>query len=575
MTSKTRVPMTRRRRRSVLAIPLLGAQLVIGIAGAETDRSVPETSSVPSSSTTIPGPVTTETTTTTEPSVTTGVEVTSTTADTDASTSTTKPTPKPPKSTTTRPTASTSKSTPPKTEDGPTSSVPKASRPTPIAEVEGDEPGMGDGKSDLVSLSSVNSSASGNTGGGNVSGDNPLVKVADGKFVSLSVSPTGKTGKTGESTLLSAVETVGVSTQTVAAASKEASVNTQFKLAAAETKMEAAQKKTKTERLGLDDAESEIKKADSLLTKTAAAGYANAFGPNDPKVIPLSDGLQGSPAREYAASAMNVATTGQDTAAAKMVEARKQVVVAETSEKTAKAEVDFAAASVKRADAEAKKLAAQSAALTITTGPATSAANTVAPAVESTLTDLPDEVSVEAAVEDVTPAASPEAEAEAEAATSTLQTKVGDPALNALIAQSGQVTFPIAGKYDFIDSWGYARSGGRQHQGADIFSPRHTPVVAVENGTVTQKDNSLGGVTLYLQGDSGNRYYYAHLQARAAMTADGRVEAGAVLGTVGNSGNAAGTPTHLHFEVKPGGGASVNPYPLLSTVSEAVESARG
>ena len=125
--------------------------------------------------------------------------------------------------------------------------------------------------------------------------------------------------------------------------------------------------------------------------------------------------------------------------------------------------------------------------------------------------------------------------------------------------------FPIAGDCEFIDSWGYPRSGGRWHQGADIFATMGTPVVASENGTLDGVGSgTLGGIKLWVNGDSGNEYYYAHLAAFAPGVRDGkRVRAGEVVGFVGDTGNAKGTSPHLHFEIHPGGAGPANPYPLL------------
>jgi LysM repeat protein len=124
----------------------------------------------------------------------------------------------------------------------------------------------------------------------------------------------------------------------------------------------------------------------------------------------------------------------------------------------------------------------------------------------------------------------------------------------------GEWLCPVKGTTQFADSWGQPRPGQRRHLGTDLFAARGTPVVASVSGTVTHLSGAVAGLAYYLAGDDGNTYYGAHLQSLAAS---GRVERGTVLGTVGSTGNAKGTTPHLHFEVKPGGGASVNPYPTL------------
>jgi murein DD-endopeptidase MepM/ murein hydrolase activator NlpD len=121
---------------------------------------------------------------------------------------------------------------------------------------------------------------------------------------------------------------------------------------------------------------------------------------------------------------------------------------------------------------------------------------------------------------------------------------------------------PVDGPRAFTNDWGQARSGGRRHQGTDVLSPRGTPVVASVAGTVEGHRSSLGGISYTLVGDDGTTYYGTHLDSLAG--ASGRVERGTVLGTVGNSGNARGGPAHLHFEIRPGGGPAVNPYPTLA-----------
>ncbi|MDE0802571.1 MAG: M23 family metallopeptidase [Acidimicrobiales bacterium] len=109
----------------------------------------------------------------------------------------------------------------------------------------------------------------------------------------------------------------------------------------------------------------------------------------------------------------------------------------------------------------------------------------------------------------------------------------------------------------FINSWGFSRSGGRSHKGVDMMAPYGTPVLAPVDGVVRPSNSSLGGIGFYLDDADGNVYFGSHL---STLDVTGPVVAGQQIGTVGSTGN-AGTP-HLHFEVKPAGMGSVNPFPF-------------
>jgi murein DD-endopeptidase MepM/ murein hydrolase activator NlpD len=121
------------------------------------------------------------------------------------------------------------------------------------------------------------------------------------------------------------------------------------------------------------------------------------------------------------------------------------------------------------------------------------------------------------------------------------------------------------------DTWGGARSGGRKHEGIDIFAKRGTAVTSATEGIVMRLGaNRLGGQVVWVLGPGGQRHYYAHLDRYADIEAGQRVRAGTVLGYVGTTGNAAGTPPHLHYGIYETGGA-INPYPLLKGTTVATE----
>ncbi len=129
--------------------------------------------------------------------------------------------------------------------------------------------------------------------------------------------------------------------------------------------------------------------------------------------------------------------------------------------------------------------------------------------------------------------------------------------------QVGSFICPFTpGRTSFIDSWGFPRPGGRTHKGVDMFAARGEPMYAVQAGTAGTSSNRLGGLTVHLRADTGFTYYYAHLDS-FAFSGSKRVAQGEVLGYNGSSGNARGISPHLHFEIRPGGGGPVNPYPTV------------
>ncbi|MDA3028758.1 MAG: peptidoglycan-binding protein [Actinomycetota bacterium] len=137
------------------------------------------------------------------------------------------------------------------------------------------------------------------------------------------------------------------------------------------------------------------------------------------------------------------------------------------------------------------------------------------------------------------------------------------------VATISLAVFPVQGACGFTDTWHDARSGGRLHLGVDIIASTGKLIYAVADGTITKIYNdgpgSLAGNGLRLTMVDGTYFFYAHLDTFAEGIAEGvEVTAGQVLGTNGATGN-AGT-AHLHFEVHPGGGAAVNPYPIVKAV---------
>jgi LysM repeat protein len=118
---------------------------------------------------------------------------------------------------------------------------------------------------------------------------------------------------------------------------------------------------------------------------------------------------------------------------------------------------------------------------------------------------------------------------------------------------------PVPGAV-FYNDWGFPRSGGRFHEGNDLFADRGTPVVAPVSGALQVKNGPVGGLQFRLYGEDGVTYIGSHLDSAIESQ---YLTAGTPIGGVGDSGNAIGANPHLHFEMHPDDGLSVNPYPVL------------
>ena len=138
------------------------------------------------------------------------------------------------------------------------------------------------------------------------------------------------------------------------------------------------------------------------------------------------------------------------------------------------------------------------------------------------------------------------------------------------------IVFPVAGEVRFTDTWGAPRSGGRTHKGVDMMADKMVPVLAAAAGTVGWIHDEQGGncCDMALEHDDGWESWYIHLNNDTPGTDDGlgwgfaegiekgvHVEAGQLIGYVGDSGNAEWSSSHLHFELHGPDGVAVNPYP--------------
>jgi hypothetical protein len=152
------------------------------------------------------------------------------------------------------------------------------------------------------------------------------------------------------------------------------------------------------------------------------------------------------------------------------------------------------------------------------------------------------------------------------------------------------IVFPVVGPVTYINDFGAPRPGGA-HQGNDLMAAKRSPAVAAEAGTVKYWTTSrAAGCMLYLYGESGTVYYYIHLNNDLTLKNDNRgkcvknvaytvkngarVAAGQQIAYVGDSGDANGIASHLHFEVHPGGGRAVSPYPYLQKAYKLLFSAK-
>ena len=147
------------------------------------------------------------------------------------------------------------------------------------------------------------------------------------------------------------------------------------------------------------------------------------------------------------------------------------------------------------------------------------------------------------------------------------------------------LTFPVAGEHRYTDTF-WATRGSGVHHAQDIVADKMTPVVAAASGTVTYVNfsrnpddlNESRCCTMVIAHNDGWESWYIHLNNDTPGTDDGdgwgiapgiipgmAVSAGQLVGWVGDSGNAEGTISHLHFELYDPEGILVNAYDALRT----------
>ena len=140
------------------------------------------------------------------------------------------------------------------------------------------------------------------------------------------------------------------------------------------------------------------------------------------------------------------------------------------------------------------------------------------------------------------------------------------PPRKELLARFPGAVFPVKGSVDYSDTFGAYRADlkGHRHQGTDIFAAMGTPIVAVLGGTIDYSTEGIGGNNAHLTTPAGDYFYYAHMVRFAKGLRSGdTVRKGQVIGYVGETGDAAGTSPHLHFEIHPNGGPAVDSFPYL------------
>lgn len=145
-----------------------------------------------------------------------------------------------------------------------------------------------------------------------------------------------------------------------------------------------------------------------------------------------------------------------------------------------------------------------------------------------------------------------------------------DPALLSAPATARYLkVFPVVGDYSYEDDFGDPRGQG-PHQGNDVIGTMGMQLVSCVDGTIsrlTREETGLGGIWIWIVDGQGNEYYYAHMASISPeLKAGSKVTAGQFVGTMGMTGDARGTVPHLHFEIRPNGGGSINPFTELRAV---------